>query len=281
MGLSREPSFSYLASYTDTHSHGGGDVIPIVEPLLIFSAQFGSFWRGIRHVLISSLQNRRGRPTRGRGRRRGRVRRREHAGGKRPDDRLDLIGRYRAEKHPVLLRGGVCQGGLQLVSRRRANCVHDERVGRRASRRRLQLLKEVVARPTPAVASHEWSRSASRARFQFVDSRRRRGVRKPSGSSNHRWPATSPFSASNGGHNDADEKEPPDDHPFERSVVTVRVEARERFDPVPPNQCESSEKPTRCSQSCLGPETYPNRRLHTAPLFTLKSARVASLTPAR
>ena len=117
-----------------------------------------------------------------------------------------------------------------------------------------------------------WSRSASRARSQLSTFREVEAFRKPSGPRNQCWPATSPFSASNGGHNDADEKEPPDDHPFERSVVTVRVEARERFDPVPPNQCENGEKPTRCSQSCLGPETYPKGRPHTAPPFTLKSA---------
>jgi hypothetical protein len=46
IGLSRHPSFSCRWSYTETHSHGGGDVRPIVEPSLTFCAQSGSLCAG-------------------------------------------------------------------------------------------------------------------------------------------------------------------------------------------------------------------------------------------
>ena len=94
---------------------------------------------------------------------------------------------------------------------------------------------------------------------------REAGERNRSGSANHHRSGTAPFGTSGKPHQDADDKEPRNDHPLERPIVVIGVEAGQRLDPVVPKQRQRCEKSTQRSQRCFEPEPCPNSRHQETP----------------
>src|SRR5581483_307913 len=59
-----------------------------------------------------------------------------------------------------------------------------------------------------------------------------------------------------------DRKENGDDQPLDRTVVMVRIESGDRFDPVTPEQRDETEDTAERRDGALEPEPSPNVRPH-------------------